>query len=97
MRPARANKRDANEAEIVAALEKIGATVHTLDQPVDLVVGYQARNYLFEVKDGNKPPSKRQKTDNQKRFFAAWKGQVRIVETPEDAIRAVTRAYRHAS
>lgn len=89
------NKRDANEAEIVSALRAIGCSVYLLDLPVDLVVGYRARNFLIEVKDGNKPPSARKKTEQQKIFMRGWNGQVRVVETADEAIRLVTGSYRN--
>ncbi len=86
---------DANQQEIVDALKKIGCSVLVIGTPVDLLVGHRARNFLFEVKDPNKPPSQRKKTPTQESFFASWKGQVRIVETAEDAIHVVTNSYRN--
>jgi len=89
---------DANQQEIIDALKKIGCSVVVIGTPVDLLVGYRkgrfALNFLFEVKDPNKPPSQRRKTPAQDRFFTHWKGQVRIVEMAEDAIHTVTRSYR---
>ena len=65
-----ATRRDANEKEIIQALESIGCTVYRLDSPVDLLVGYRARNILLEVKDGNKVRSERKLTKAQRKFFA---------------------------
>jgi|GEM_PF-5567154 len=52
---------DRNQPEIVEALRKLGASVQPLhtahDGIPDLLVGYQGRNFLLEVKDGTKPPS----------------------------------------
>jgi len=39
--------RDANEAEIVAALLKVGASVHRFHVPCDLIVGYRGKTYLL--------------------------------------------------
>lgn len=52
MRSARAKRRDANEPEIVAALELAGASVTRLDGDgvPDLLVGFQGRSKLLEVK-----------------------------------------------
>jgi hypothetical protein len=83
-----ANRRDANEKEIVAALEKIGCTVYQLDTPVDILVGYRAKNYLIEIKT-----KKGKTTEAQREFFASWKGQVRIVRTVDEAIKLVTESY----
>ena len=82
------NRRDVNEQEIVDALEAIGATVCRLDRPVDLLVGYRARCFLIEVKAPNG-----RLTRGQREFMRRWKGQVRVVETPEDAIDVVTHSY----
>ncbi len=50
--PVRAGRRDANEAEIVAALIESGAAVVQLDPPLpDLLVSYRGRLMLIEVKD----------------------------------------------
>lgn len=86
-----AKRRDENEAEIVKALESIGCTVHRLDTPVDLLVGRGAANLLIEVKNPDKPRGDRQLTEGQRKFFAAWKGQVCQVETVDEAIKVVTR------
>ena len=88
-----ATRRDENEKEIVAALESIGCTVYRLDAPVDLIVGYRARNILLEVKDGKKTASRKQLTKAQRDFFADWKGQVRQVESVDEAIKCVTQSY----
>ncbi len=85
---------DENQLEIVRSLEAIGCDVLEIGWPVDLLVGFRSHNFLIEVKDPNKIPSKRQLTDEQKQFFASWRGQVRRVHTAEEAIRLVTEAYR---
>lgn len=90
----RAAKVDANHAEVVAALRKIGCSVASLASVgagiPDLAVGYQGKNFLLEVKDGKKPPSARKLTDDEKAFMAAWKGQYAVVESAEQAIGVVT-------
>ena len=79
-------KRDANEPEIVKALEAIGCDVHRLDKPVDLVVGYRGRTVLLEVKTkGGKL------TDDQKTFFELFRGEAYVVRTVERAIEVMTR------
>lgn len=90
----RAAKVDDNQAEIVAALRKIGASVqplHAVGQGCpDLLVGWRGITSLLEVKDGKKPPSARKLTPDQEKWHAAWMGQVTVVETVEQAILAVT-------
>ena len=82
------HRTDANQNEIVNALEKIGCTVYKIGRPVDLVVGRNALNWLMDVKS-----EKGTLTPFQKRFFKEWKGQVRIVRSPEEAIKVVTESY----
>lgn len=80
----RAAKRDANEAEIVEALKKAGAQVLRISQPVDLVVAYNLRNYLLEVKSDNG-----RLTPMQQKWFAEWEGPAYVVHNPEEALLAI--------
>lgn len=84
---------DANQLEIVKDLEAIGCTVCEIGWPLDLLVGYRFHNFLIEVKDPAKPPSARKLTDEESDFFRDWRGQKRMVETSEEAIELVTKAY----
>jgi hypothetical protein len=85
---------DRNQAEIVDALRKIGATVQPLHAVgagcPDLLVGFHGTNYLIEVKDWQKPPSKRQLNPVQVEWHGGWKGQVAKIETADAAIALVT-------
>jgi hypothetical protein len=83
------NKRDANERPIIDALKKIGCSVYQMDKPLDLLVGFRARCFLLEVKSPGGTL-----TQDQKDFMRGWKGQVRVVETPEEAIEVVTESYQ---
>lgn len=58
-----ARQRDVNEAEIVRALEAIGATVTRLNEAgvPDLLVGYQGKTKLLEVKRPLGPEGGRQR------------------------------------
>jgi len=84
---------DSNQAEIVAALRDVGATVQHLHEVgkgcPDLLVGYRGFNYLLEVKDGKKPPSARELTKKEHKWHVEWKGNVQIVLNPEGALRAI--------
>lgn len=82
------HRADHNQGEIVKALEAIGCTVYKIGRPVDLVVGRNARNWLIDCKSrtGTLTPA-------QEKFFATWKGQVRICRTPEEAIQLVQESY----
>ena len=86
------NSRDANEPEIVRGLLQIGASVETMDRPVDLLVGYRGKNFLLEVKLPLGPrggDSHSRLTDDQKDFFATWHGQRCVVRNLSDALLAI--------
>jgi hypothetical protein len=75
-------KRDANEAEIFEALRAAGVSVYRLDQPVDAVIGYRGKTLLIEIKMPGASLN-----ENQKKFFAEWKGQTPpILRTVDDAL-----------
>jgi hypothetical protein len=88
-----ARRRDANEPAIVEALQAAGAVVERLGYPKgvpDLLVGYQGRTFLLEVKNpdrkrkgggtsGAKPGERRTPgrgvlTKDQVTWFGSWKG-----------------------
>ena len=87
--PKYAKKVDGNQQEIVDALRAIGCDVIVIGDPCDLLVGHQARNLLLEVKR----PGEKPRTQKQKEFIRNWRGQVRIVESAEEAIDLVLWAY----
>lgn len=81
---------DRNQAEIVMALRRAGASVQPLHLVgkgcPDILVGYRGRCYVFEIKDGAKAPSSRRLTDEEFRWHQQWRGQVGIVESADQAI-----------
>lgn len=89
----RAAKVDANQAEIVAALRAVGASVqplHAVGSGVpDLLIGWRGKNLLFEVKDGSKPQSDRKLTPDQVTWHEAWRGQVCVVKSVQEALEAI--------
>ena len=84
------HRRDDNEKDVVDALEAIGCTVYRMGRPVDLLVGYRKHNFCIEVKNKD---GFNKLTDFQKKWIPEWRGQVRIVTTPQEAIALVTEAY----
>ena len=84
---------DANQAEIVAALRRVGASVCDLSALgagcPDVLVGYRGVNYAVEIKDGGKFKSQRKLTPAQVAWHRDWRGQVCIVETVDEALRAI--------
>lgn len=89
----RAAKVDRNQSEIVGALRAVGASVkpmHAVGQGFpDLAVGFRGINYHLEVKDGSLPPSARGLTPDQIKHHAEWRGQVAVVTSAKEALKAI--------
>lgn len=92
--PRYAARADENQPDIVKALRLAGAVVQHLHAVgagcPDLLVGFGGRNYLLEVKDPSKPPSRRALTPDQVTWHGLWRGQVSVVHTPQEAIAVIT-------
>lgn len=92
-----AKRTDDNHKELVEELRQVlrGATVFDASGAgngfPDLVVGWRGRNYLFEVKDGAKPASRRKLTDAQEKFHAQWQGQVSVVHSAAELVAEIAR------
>ena len=88
-------RKDANQDDIVEKLLGIGASVQSLasvgDGVPDILVGYLGVNYLFEIKDGDKPPSKRRLTPDEIDWHTNWKGNVLVVKSFEEALDFLQR------
>jgi hypothetical protein len=85
--PATQGKRDENEPEIIAAYEKVGATVD--QNPIgegrtDLDVGFRGVNYKVEVKT----PTGRLNA-KQKEWHELWRGQKAIVKNVREALEVI--------
>ena len=91
-------KIDANQPEIVKALEQIGCSVQSLASTgngcPDLLVGVHGLNILFEIKDGSKPPSARKLTPEEYIWQQNWRGQVHTVESADEAMDVLNRRVR---
>lgn len=81
---------DKNQAEIVKALRKAGCTVTSLHEVgrgcPDIVVGYQGKNFLLEIKN---PATYGKLTQWQEKWHSGWRGQVAVVRSPKDALAVV--------
>jgi Holliday junction resolvase len=86
---------DDNQTAIVKALRNAGCSVAITSDVgggfPDLVIGAHGKNYLLEVKDGNKPPSERKLTAAQNSFHGEWEGQVDIVYSVRGALEWLER------
>jgi hypothetical protein len=85
---------DANQPEVVKALEAFGCTVLSLAQlghgVPDLLWGKNGRMGLIEVKDGTRPACDRRLNPKQLEWHAWWRGgPVATVTDIDGAIRAV--------
>jgi hypothetical protein len=86
---------DGNQAEIVAVLRAAGCSVQSLHAVgggvPDLLVGRAGLTFLLEVKRliGKRKPHAAPMKDTQVAWHRAWRGQVAVVTTPEEALRAV--------
>lgn len=97
----RASRIDDNQPAIVKALRsipgvKVRSTAAIGEGFPDICVGYQDRNYLFEIKDPAQPLSKRRLTPLEKEFFDTWTGQVAVVETIDEVLAVIFPAQRNA-
>jgi hypothetical protein len=89
----RAARVDANQNEIVETLRRVGASVavtsHVGGGFPDIVVGFRGVNYLFEIKDGSKPPSKRRLTEDEQGWHDGWNGEVIVVNSADEALKEI--------
>lgn len=85
-------KRDANEGQIIDTLELLGCSVTRLGTPCDLLVGYDLRTHLVEVKVNNEGL-----TPAEAEFVDTWKGEsMAIVRTEAQARKLVGDWQREA-
>lgn len=91
----KARKIDANQRRVVKELRQMGCSVAILsavgDGCPDILVGYRGTNVLMELKDGDKSPSRRQLTPDQKEFHDTWHGPLYVVESPAQAVDIMSR------
>jgi len=85
----RAARRDANERRVIDALRTCGAYVKQINDEglADLLIFYRGHTLIFEVKDGDKPPSARALTPAEQKFHDEWPGKnLYIVTSEHDAL-----------
>lgn len=88
MRTRAGHRKDSNHDEVVDWFRAHGCSVHSThmvgDGFLDIVVGLRGINCLVEIKDGRKPPSRRQLTADEHKFFQSWGGMALVVESTDD-------------
>lgn len=72
---------DHNQAAIVDALRRCGASVEIIGRPLDLLVGFNRRTYVLEVKQ-----TKGRTSQGQDDFMRNWQGDIAAV------VRSVSEA-----
>lgn len=81
---------DANQPEVVKDLRAFGCSVqhlHTVGRGCpDILVGFRGKNWLFELKDPAKPPSRRRLTPDEEEWHRKWSGQVHVIHSAEEAM-----------
>ena len=90
----RAARRDANERRVIDALRACGAYVKQINDEglADLLVFYRGHTLIFEVKDGDKPPSARMLTPAEQKFHDEWPGtNLFIVNSEHEALDILKR------
>lgn len=82
---------DANQKSVVKRLRDGGASVLVMSDlgkgAPDIAVGLNGKTYLFELKDGNKPPSAQKLTESEQKFHDEWRGHLGIIRSFEDVDR----------
>lgn len=99
----RAYRKDANHGDVRDLLLKRGWSVLDLAShgvSVDFAIGKRSGSRgwacLLEVKDGSKPPSKRQLTEKEKDLRDNWEGPYIVAESPQEAVALAELAYNEA-
>lgn len=82
---------DRNQAEVVQALRKVGASVQLLHQVgggcPDIGVGFRGHTYLLEIKaEGGRL------TEDEREWHQQWRGHVAVVYSVGDALRVIGAA-----
>lgn len=92
---------DDNHGSILKRFREYGASVVSLanigkgvpDALIGVhVPGYpEGVNYLIEIKDGDKSPSRRKLTPDEQRFANDWRGPLALIESEDDVDELMKR------
>lgn len=97
-----AKRKDENQNEVVAEILAALPDADCIDLSgagggvPDIVIGWNRRNWLFEVKNPNKPRSDQELTEPQKDLHARWKGrgQIAVIKTAAEALAVMLNETR---
>ncbi len=89
---------DANQPQLVKFIRAMGASfqhTHQIPGALDGIIGYRGIDVRVEIKDPDKPPSKRKLTDDEVKTICDWRGrQPEIIETENDITRILGAIIR---
>jgi hypothetical protein len=92
----RAKRRDANHKDVGDLLRSLGWSVLDLadhgEGVPDYAVAKDGWAALLEVKDGDKPPSKRKLTEAEQRVKDNWQGPYIVATSPSEAVAELALA-----
>lgn len=85
---------DSNQKKIMDMCRSIPTlsvfSTHTIGKGFpDIIIGYRGKNYLFEIKDGEKPKSATKLTEAEREFHRRWNGHVAIAYSFDDILNAL--------
>lgn len=83
-----AARTDTNQSAIVKLMRQVGLSVFNSKIPLDLQVSRHFVTVQIDIKNPTKSPSKRQLTENQKKFYREHHNHflICVIETEEDVI-----------
>ena len=95
--PRYAKRTDDNHSAVVEELRSVLHDGTVLDASgagngfPDLVIGWKGRNYLVELKDPGKPPSRRKLTTAQVGLHQNWQGQIAVCHSAAEIMATIAR------
>lgn len=89
-----AGRVDKNQKDIMDALTQVGASVWDLSMVgrgcPDLIIAYQGKDYLIEVKNPENAYGRKGFNKNQQKFVDEWRGgKIYLVRSVEDALKVI--------
>ena len=87
-------KADRNPPELVEQIRKIPGTsvahTHIVGKGfVDIVGGYNKKNFLCEIKGPKQPVWVRKLSADEEKFHKQWTGQIAVIETIDDFLKLI--------
>lgn len=90
----RAAKIDSNQNKVVTLLRKIPGVSVAVTSALgkgfpDLVIGRNGKNYLVELKDGDKFKSQQKLTPEESKWHDEWRGQVAVCANIDEVLNTI--------